>query len=328
MATSAHIKASGQRPQGPVGNATGLITPRTEPNLTGGSTKPPLHTESPAEQKSWLERVKQQGGEWVDKAQALLDKGEIKALADAKTNFNALIDRGVEASGYNPLAVVGGALAKAAVTVLAPDNVIDLVPGGKGVTTARKAAKALDNAGDAATAVKKAGDATAGAKAGGKAAENAGDGAKAARGADEPKSAKGGGGGRSDGKGPNDRKKRDPCKHERDAKKRKYVAYMADEFDEHGNLLGKYVGRTSGAPEEPTKDILKRRKSGHHRKGLGALTGLFETDSYAGIRGAEQVLKEKLSTVEQIQPVGDRNARKQDYMDCAESKGVKRGEKE
>lgn len=323
MATSAHVKPSGQRPPGPVGNTTGLIVPQTEPHVSGGSTKPPIRTETPAEEKSWLDRVRQKGGEWVDKAQELLDKGEIKALADAKEQFNALIDRGVEASGYNPVAMVGGAVAKAVVTVMAPDNVIDLVPGGKAATTAGKAVKVVDRVGDAAKAVKKTGDVAEGAKASGKAAERAGEAAKVGRQSGDAKAAGGSGGGRSDGNGKGKQKKRDPCEHDRDAKKRKYVVYKAEEFDEDGKLLGSYVGRTSGAPDESTKNILKRRRSGHHRKGLGDLAEVFETDSYAGARGAEQLLKDRYGTVKQIEPISQRNSRRQDYLDCANSKGVK-----
>lgn len=119
------------------------------------------------------------------------------------------------------------------------------------------------------------------------------------------------------------KKNKDPCKHERDKQKKKYVVYRAQEFDKNGNLLGTYVGRTSGKPTESVRKILNRRKSGHHREGLGDLDDLFVTDSYAAVRGAEQRFKERLGSAKQIQPIGDRNKRKQDYLDCAESKGVK-----
>lgn len=303
MATSARSKPSRHRAQGPIGNANGLIVPKTEPNLGGGSSRPPVRTETPPESKSWL-----------DRAGELIDKGEIKFLADAKDKVNALIDKGVEASGYNPAAMVAGAIGKAVVTVLAPDNVIDLIPGGKGASganKARKMAKGLEGAGDAAKASGKVSDA----ERAGKAARNAGtDAGKGAKGAN------GGGGGRSNGSG----RKRDPCKHPRDAKKKKYVIYQAQEFDKEGNLLGTYVGRTSGKPGEPVRTILDRRRSSHHRKGLGQLQELFQTDSYAGARGAEQVFKEELGTVKQIEPVGPRNKRRDDYLDCAGRKGVQR----
>lgn len=151
MATSARSKPSRHRAQGPIGNANGLIVPKTEPNLGGGSSRPPVRTETPPESKSWL-----------DRAGELIDKGEIKFLADAKDKVNALIDKGVEASGYNPAAMVAGAIGKAVVTVLAPDNVIDLIPGGKGASganKARKMAKGLEGAGDAAKASGKVADA-------------------------------------------------------------------------------------------------------------------------------------------------------------------------
>lgn len=219
MATSAHVKPSGQRPPGPVGNTTGLIVPQTEPHVSGGSTKPPIRTETPAEDKSWLDRVRQKGGEWVDKAQELLDKGEIKALADAKEQLNALIDRGVEASGYNPVAMVGGAVAKAVVTVMAPDNVIDLVPGGKLVTGAEKVErtiKGLNRAEDAARAsdksvdsLRKAGDVPHAGRTEVKSAEAAGDAGNAGKGGggNGGKGADGNGGGH----GKSTKRKPRPC---------------------------------------------------------------------------------------------------------------------
>ena len=49
---------------------------------------------------------------------------------------------------------------------------------------------------------------------------------------------------------------------------------------------------------------------------------LFETDSYAAVRGAEQLYKNEYSTVKQDQPISPRNKRIDDYIDCATSKGV------
>jgi hypothetical protein len=117
-------------------------------------------------------------------------------------------------------------------------------------------------------------------------------------------------------------KKRDPCSHPRDGNARKYVVYMADEFDATGKKVGTYVGRTSGAPGQSTNSILAKRKSNHHRSNLGPLVSIFETSSYAAVRGAEHILKEKLGTADQINPVGPRNERRQDYLDCAKSKGI------
>lgn len=175
MATSARPKPSRNRAPGPIGNANGLIVPQTEPNLGGGSTKPPVKTETPQEAKSWL-----------DRAGELIDKGEIKALAEAKDKLNALIDRGVEASGYNPIAMVAGAVTKAAVTVLAPDNVIDLIPGGKaasGANKARKVVKGVEAVGDAAKAGGKVADLERAGKAGKHAASTPTGSAKKADGA-------------------------------------------------------------------------------------------------------------------------------------------------
>jgi hypothetical protein len=130
-------------------------------------------------------------------------------------------------------------------------------------------------------------------------------------------------GGHEKGSGKKDTAK-DPCKHENDKKKRKYVVYKAIEYDEKGNPIGTYIGRTSGAPGESTDAILKRRLSGHHRN-VKELKEVFETNSYAAMRGAEQLEIEKLRQsgkgVDQINGVGKNNKRKDDYRDCAKSKG-------
>jgi hypothetical protein len=138
---------------------------------------------------------------------------------------------------------------------------------------------------------------------------------KAAR---KPAKANASGGGRVDGP----KAKRNPCAHPNDAKKKKkYVVYRADEYDANGKKIGTYVGRTSGAPGESSDAILRRRASGHHRN-LGPLTQVFETDSYSGVRGAEQISKDKMSTSKQIEPIAKKNKRRQDYIDCARSKGA------
>jgi hypothetical protein len=113
---------------------------------------------------------------------------------------------------------------------------------------------------------------------------------------------------------------RNPCDHPNDKKKKKkYVVYKADEYDASGKKIGTYVGRTSGAPGENSDAILRRRSAGHHRN-LGQLTQVFETDSYSGVRGAEQIYKDKMSTSKQIEPIAKKNKRRQDYIDCAKSK--------
>ncbi len=134
---------------------------------------------------------------------------------------------------------------------------------------------------------------------------------------------------KSGGKGPGNtvgkhkakKGKKDPCKHKRDKEKKKYVVYKADEFDKNGKKIGTYVGRTSGKPGERVADILKRRQAGHHRN-VGPLQEVFTTDSYAAVRGAEHLARAKYSTVDQINPVGPNNPRKDDYLDCAKSKGA------
>jgi hypothetical protein len=131
--------------------------------------------------------------------------------------------------------------------------------------------------------------------------------------------------GKGGGKGPGNtagkhkakKSKKDPCKHPNDKKKRTYVVYKVK--DRSGNV---YVGRTSGAPGESVRTILARRSAGHHRadvRGL-KLEEVFSTDRYAAVRGAEQIAKEKYSTAKQIEPISDRNKRREDYLDCAKSK--------
>lgn len=115
------------------------------------------------------------------------------------------------------------------------------------------------------------------------------------------------------------RKKKDPCKHLNDKKKkdRKYVVYKVT--DRNGNV---YVGRSSGSANSSVRSILAKRSAGHHRpdvKGL-ALEEVFRTDRYAAVRGAEQIAKEKYGNAKQIEPISDRNDRRQDYIDCAKSK--------
>ena len=101
--------------------------------------------------------------------------------------------------------------------------------------------------------------------------------------------------------------------------------YKTTIYDDHGNPLGKYVGRTSGQVGEKTSDILERRQRGHHRN-VGDLDPIFSTDKYAAVRGAEQIEIEKLrkagTDAGQINGVGEKNKRKEDYDDCAKSKGA------
>ena len=84
---------------------------------------------------------------------------------------------------------------------------------------------------------------------------------------------------------------------------------------------------------ELTEKILDRRQAGHTaaaKKGigmagtriLGPLQAIFETNSYAAVRGAEHLMKDQYGTVKQINPIGPKNDRKNDYLDCAKYKGA------
>lgn len=116
---------------------------------------------------------------------------------------------------------------------------------------------------------------------------------------------------------------KDPCKHDKGKKLKKYVVYMAELVGQPGKY---YIGRTSGSPDLSTRQILKKRKSGHHRKDIGELTKVFETDSYSAARGAEQTYKDKMTQngtgTKQIEPISKRNKKKTDYLDCAKLKGI------
>jgi hypothetical protein len=105
--------------------------------------------------------------------------------------------------------------------------------------------------------------------------------------------------GNKQAKKPPRKKKKDPCKHKNDEKKRKYVVYKDKEYKSDGTYKGVYVGRTSGTAGEKTKDILARRERGHHRN-VRNLESIFETNSYAAVRGSEQILIDKYSTIDQI----------------------------
>jgi hypothetical protein len=313
----AQAKPASEPAQGPIGNAPGVYIPKPDPNLGGGSTKIPPTPQTPAE-KNFMEKLQ-------DKLQ---DK----------------IDAGVEKAGYSQPAMIAGSLATAVNKGLLPTQLYEIIPvgklfklGKKGVELAKGADKVADAAQDAAK-IKKAADAAADAAKTKKAADAAAEAKKTADAAASAKKATGAkkavdnGGGNIPGK-----KKKSPkeaCKHKNDSKKKKYVVYKADQFDKDGNKIGTYVGRTSGEPNESTQKILDRRQSGHAaaaKKGigmsgtriLGPLQSVFVTDSYSAVRGAEHLMKDQHSTVKQINPIGPKNQRKDDYVDCAKSKGLK-----
>jgi hypothetical protein len=120
-ADSAAVKPNNQSPPGSIGNTNGQIVNQTAPNTSGGSTAPaPKPTEK---EKGWLE--------W---AGDILNKGEIGALNKAK-------DWTVGQVGNVLGDGAAGSVAKGAVEILFPTNVIDFIPGGKAVSGGRKAVK-------------------------------------------------------------------------------------------------------------------------------------------------------------------------------------------
>ena len=294
--------ASGSEPASD--NTQGLVIPKTAPNTSTAATNPPVKAETPQEQSL------------LQKAGELLEKGEIPILNQAK---DALKGGATAILGTGIVGQIGAG----AIEVLFPTNVIDLIPGGKIFSGGKKAAKlgevALKAAGkEAAEKVAKAAAEKAAKEAAEKAAKEAAEKAAKEAAEKEAKQAAGSGGAYSKGKGK--KKNSNPCAHPNDSKKRKYVTYIADDLDKPGKT---YVGRTSGAPGESVESILKRRKSGHHRN-LGPLQDIFVTDSYAAVRGSEHLARERFKDAgqgtDQINPIGDRNKRKDDYLDCAKSK--------
>lgn len=226
--------------------------------------------------------------------------------------------------------MAGGALATALNQVFFPTAWYELVPVSKVFKLAKKGKEGIE----AAIKAKKTEQAAEAAAKEAKIAKEAADAKKAAEAkkAEDAKKAGNNGGGSIKAK-----KKKSPeeaCKHKNDSKKKKYIVYKADQFDKDGNKIGTYVGRTSGEPNESVRKILDRRQAGHAaaaRKGigmagtrnLGQLQSIFETNSYAAVRGAEHLMKDQHGTVKQINPIGPNNERKTDYLDCAKSKGAK-----
>ena len=102
----------------------------------------------------------------LDKADQLLEYGEIGALNDLQQDLQNKIDTRVEASGYSTFSKVLGAGATALNQVFLPTNVVDLVPGGKVASAGRKAGKVTSGARDAGKAAdaRKAADAPTEAK--------------------------------------------------------------------------------------------------------------------------------------------------------------------
>jgi len=137
-----------------------------------------------------------------------------------------------------------------------------------------------------------------------------------------------------DGVAPGKGGKKDPCKRDKGKKKKKYVVYEAQLLDK-GKPTGKmYVGRTSGKPGATAKEIAKKRKASHHRKDIGPLQVVCETDSYSACRGAEEKHQKaheakgaSLSTGKkktQINPISPKNKqKKEDYLECAKQKNSK-----
>lgn len=128
----------------------------------------------------------------------------------------------------------------------------------------------------------------------------------------------------------------DACKHANDKKKKghTYVVYRA-ESNPPTDPKTYYVGRTSGPPGMSVKDILARRKAGHHRTDIGDLEPVCQTTRYAAVRAAEQahmnavpaknkILEKppsKRAGKPQIRALGPKHKRSKDgsYKKCAKA---------
>lgn len=101
----------------------------------------------------------------------------------------------------------------------------------------------------------------------------------------------------------------------------KFIVYQAPDLDNPGKI---YTGRTRGADDKTTSQILAKRKSSHHRK-LGDMVKVFETKSYDAVRGAEQIKKDKLGdkATNQDEPISNRNKKKKaGYIAAAKKEGA------
>jgi hypothetical protein len=115
------------------------------------------------------------------------------------------------------------------------------------------------------------------------------------------------------------------CKRPAKDKGKRFVVYIAAVYDSDGNATGQwYVGRTRGPAGATTNAILKKRKSTHHRKDIGPLTAVCETDSYAAVRGAEEKHQKAMAAAgigaKQDNPLSPRkNVKKKndEYLECA-----------
>lgn len=130
---------SGPEPQSQ--NTVGTVVPETSPNPVGAPTNPPVKPEVPAE-KGFFQKVGAAAEKAAAKAGELLEKGEIGALNKAKAGVDSGIDWAVNATGGGWLSKGVGMVAKGANEVLFPTNVIDIVPGGKILSSGKKVVKA------------------------------------------------------------------------------------------------------------------------------------------------------------------------------------------
>jgi len=125
--------------------------------------------------------------------------------------------------------------------------------------------------------------------------------------------------------------KKDPCRHRRTKKKERFVVYQGadDRKDEPGKKRKgmTYVGRTRGPKGATNDQIMNHRKSNHHVefKSPGPKV-VCEQDSYSACRGAEHIhrqanLDAKTGT-HQSRPIGTKNKRRKDYIECAKKTNV------
>lgn len=114
----------------------------------------------------------------------------------------------------------------------------------------------------------------------------------------------------------------DPCKHEKNNKK-KYMVYMG--LEEKDKM---YVGRSSGGLTELGDSILTRRLSVGYPAGkkyaerkITQLVPIHETESYAAMRGAEEKHQKFFASkgvgAAQDNPINPRHKSKTKYEACA-----------
>lgn len=147
------LDTSGSVPKGKTGGGFARNEPRPVKAKTTEGQKT-LDKLSDAIEEAKNSKTGQKLTELADKADKLLAKGDIEALQKLSASIDGLLDKGAQASGGNPAALAGLALAFALKEVFLPTNILEIIPVGKIVTKGRKVVKVLKKTEKAADGLK------------------------------------------------------------------------------------------------------------------------------------------------------------------------------